>query len=186
MPGSVAEKKSYFEAYFKTKAAKRAAALIQIEDASADGTFDSETQDENCNYSYTEIMPNVESNETVTEQLDENAVDDRVVDYADRSENICDNEKSEADISKVARAEKVTRRENICDNEQREADISKAARADNVTQPQVDANLKVENSSQVHNSNLLDNVEVHEKIAVPREKWMPNPVNYRFLSFFYV
>lgn len=140
MPGSVAVKKSYFEAYFNTNRIE--GALIQKGDVHvpAYGTFDTELHDENYNYRCNEIlMSNVQSNESVTEQL----VEDH---YANRSEDICDNEQDEEDISKLAKAE-------------------------NVNRPQTDANLKVENSLPVYDSN---------QIAVPTGKWMLDPVSFCF------
>jgi hypothetical protein len=51
-PGSVAQKKAYFEAHYKKKAAERAAELIEESNAAAHNVFESETRDEHHDDSF--------------------------------------------------------------------------------------------------------------------------------------
>ncbi|KAI4336633.1 hypothetical protein L6164_015133 [Bauhinia variegata] len=148
-PGSVAEKKAYFEAHYREKAAERSAALIQEANDSANRTSDSEAQDGTCNNSSTEIKSKADSNVAVVEQRDNDAVN-CIVDYADENKY----------------------KSNI---EQNEVDISRVERSEDVPEPRVDMNPSVENSSLVYNSNQFVNVEVNKKIAIHKEDRMPDP-----------
>ncbi|XP_028772256.1 protein WVD2-like 7 [Neltuma alba] len=95
-PGSVAEKKAYFEAHYKKKAAQKAAALVQEADGLANETFDSETQDGNCNSSSVQMNSIENSNMTVIEQNEKCDVS-----YAYTNEDKRDIQQSEVEISKV-------------------------------------------------------------------------------------
>lgn len=151
-PGSVAEKKAYFEARYKKKAAQKAAALVQEAAASVNETFDSETRDGNCSNSSTEINSIEKNNVLSNEQLEKDDVSYQVVDYVDTNRDKCDIEQSEVDNFKVETPE-------------------------DEPQPLVDTNPKMENSVLIDNSNQFDNVE---EIAVASEEEMVDVVCFCF------
>lgn len=95
-PGSVAEKKAYFEAHYKKKAAQKAADSVQEADMLVNETFESETRDGNCHNSSIQMKSKENSNVTAIEQHEKYAIG-----YADTNEDKRHIQQSEGDISKV-------------------------------------------------------------------------------------
>lgn len=161
-PGSVAAKKAYFEAHYKRKAAEKAAALIQEENAQADGTFDSESREEKFTDSFIQAKSETGNVETAYEQINKDNVHYQDVD--------CDGT--------------TTTNQYKCDVGQNDFVISEVEGVEKAPHPCDDTNLNVESCVLVDNSHQLDRVEVHENAAIPvEEERAPDPVNFYFLIF---
>ncbi|OIV97490.1 hypothetical protein TanjilG_11014 [Lupinus angustifolius] len=139
-PGSVAAKKAYFEAHYKRKAQEKAAALTEEANAQANGTSDSETQEENCND--TSVEKKLKADRiVVVEQPNKDTVNYQVVDDTNQCE--CDVGQSVLDIFNVEGA------------------------AENTAQTCVGINLTVENHVLDDNSNKEIVIPVEERIIDP-------------------
>ena len=85
-PGSVAEKKAYFEAHYKKKAAERAAALVEAANVDTTNVVESVTEVKNCNESSVDSnKPKGESH--VDEQLENYVPNTRTVYHASTAES---------------------------------------------------------------------------------------------------
>ncbi|XP_048319140.2 protein WVD2-like 7 isoform X1 [Ziziphus jujuba] len=186
-PGSVAQKKAYFEAHYKKKAAERAAALSETVSAVASNVLGSVTNNRSCNNFLPDSdLANGENH--VDGQLEKDDPNDKVVYPANMSECNSNVERNDLDVDVAEGAEMVAPEgfslenynkveisnqfvneedhdkilanieEKIVNNE---FDVPKNDGAEMIIQE----GINLENSNQVEISNQFVNKEVHNKIA---------------------
>jgi hypothetical protein len=99
-PGSVAQKKAYFEAHYKKKAAERAAELIEESNAAAHNVFESETRDKHHDDSFMDSeLVKAEDHKSIDEPHEDDAPN-TAVDYS-ADVNGCNPNIGELETTKV-------------------------------------------------------------------------------------
>ncbi|XP_062149842.1 protein WVD2-like 7 isoform X2 [Alnus glutinosa] len=99
-PGSVAQKKAYFEAHYKKKAAERAAELIEESNAAAHNVFKSETRDKHHDDSFMDSeLVKAEDHKSIDEPHEDDAPN-TAVDYS-ADVNGCNPNIGELETTKV-------------------------------------------------------------------------------------
>lgn len=148
-PGSVAEKKAYFEAHYKRKAAEKAAALLEVTNANASNVSESVNMYKNCD-SFSNIESvNGESHMVVDKQQENFVTNSEVVvcpaDMSGPNPNV---EGNQLDVSMVDGAEAV-----------------------------VQESVNLANPIQVEISNKFENDKDQDEIVATQEEKIPNKVN---------
>ncbi|KAJ6903828.1 protein WVD2-like 7 [Populus alba x Populus x berolinensis] len=121
-PGSVAQKKAYFEAHYKKRAAMKAAALLEQANA-ASNVPEVEAADEALNSSHVNSELPKETNDVIINEQDEGSVDDANAFYADELKDNLQNAKEEGNEEvreKKVAMENSIQVENVKENENAE------------------------------------------------------------------
>ncbi|OAY34404.1 protein WVD2-like 7 [Manihot esculenta] len=153
-PGSVAQKKAYFEAHYKKRAAMKAAALLEQANAAVTNAPQVEiaansipevgTSEENhCDSPVDSVLAEATSDAVINTQHEKDVLDPPH--SADANAFCPGGEKENLQNEMVERAEEV-----------------------------IEEKAEVENTIQVENSKQLDNSEDHDKIEATPEKKIPN------------
>ncbi|CAK9137368.1 unnamed protein product [Ilex paraguariensis] len=114
-PGSVAEKKAYFEAHYKRKAAKKAAVLLEQDHAAANDSSEPHVMDEFCNNSY--VNPELAQSEScvaIDETKGEEVTNAQLVSSVDAVG--CNVEGNDLETAQVEVAESVPEQLSIAEN----------------------------------------------------------------------
>ncbi|KAB2609867.1 GPI-anchored adhesin-like protein PGA55 [Pyrus ussuriensis x Pyrus communis] len=147
-PGSVAQKKAYFEAHYKKKAAEKAAALLEVTNAGAcNVTASSVTMYGNCESSSMDIESANGGSQMVVDKEQENVAPNSEVEVysADVNSHNQNVEGNQLDIAKVEGAEAV-----------------------------IEEGVNLENSIHVEISNQFENGKDQNEIVATLEEKMPN------------
>ena len=145
-PGSVAQKRAYFEAHYKRKAAERAAALVEEANAAACNVSESETSDKHHNDSFMDSeLVEADSRKAVDEPHVEDAPNAAICYSAEM--NVCNPNVEELETTKVEAAEAV-----------------------------MVEGVDVEDSALVENIDQIEKVEDHHKIVTTQEEKKLNKV----------
>ncbi|KAG5222375.1 protein WVD [Salix suchowensis] len=146
-PGSVAQKKAYFEAHYKKRAAMKAAALLEQANA-ASNVPQVEAPGEAPNSSHVNSEIPKETNDVIINEQDEGSADAGLIQSSDANEFYADEQKDNLQNVKVEGNEVVREK-----------------------------NAEMENSIQVQNVKENENAEDSDiTVAMPEEK-MPNKVS---------
>lgn len=145
-PGSVAQKRAYFEAHYKKKAAERAAALVEEANAAAHNVSESETNDKHHNESFMDSE--------LVEADSHKAIDGPHVEDAPST-------------AKCYSAEM-----NVCNPNVEELETTKLESAEAV----MVEGVEVEDSALVENIDQIEKVEDHHKIVTTQEEKKLNKV----------
>ncbi|KAJ6351509.1 hypothetical protein OIU78_007432 [Salix suchowensis] len=146
-PGSVAQKKAYFEAHYKKRAAMKAAALLEQANA-ASNVPQVEAPSEAPNSSHVNSEIPKETNDVIINEQDEGSADAGLIQSSDANEFYADEQKDNLQNVKVEGNEVVREK-----------------------------NAEMENSIQVQNVKENENAEDSDiTVAMPEEK-MPNKVS---------
>ncbi|XP_021832809.1 protein WVD2-like 7 [Prunus avium] len=145
-PGSVAQKKAYFEAHYKRKAAEKAAALLEVTNASASNVSESVNMYKNCD-SFSNIESANGESHMVVDKQQENFVPNSevVICPADMSAPNPNVEGNQLDVSMVDGAEAV-----------------------------VQESVNLANPVQVEISNKFENDKDQDEIVATQEEKIPN------------
>uniref|UniRef100_A0A6N2MNF5 TPX2 C-terminal domain-containing protein n=1 Tax=Salix viminalis TaxID=40686 RepID=A0A6N2MNF5_SALVM len=147
-PGSVAQKKAYFEAHYKKRAAMKAAALLEQANA-ASNVPQVEAPGEAPNSSHANSEIPKETNDVIINEQDEGIADAGLIQSCDANEFYADEQKDDLQNVKVEGNEVVREK-----------------------------NVEMENSIQVQNVKENENAEDRDiTVAMPEEK-MPNKVSF--------
>ncbi|KAJ6430346.1 hypothetical protein OIU84_021700 [Salix udensis] len=143
-PGSVAQKKAYFEAHYKKRAAMKAAALLEQANAASNvPQVEAPCEAPNSSHVYSEILK--ETNDVIINEQDEGSADAGLIQSSDANEFYADEQKDDLQNVKVEGNEVVREK-----------------------------NVEMENSIQVENVKENENAEDRDiTVAMPEEK-MPN------------
>ena len=147
-PGSVAQKRAYFEAHYKKKAAERAAALVEEANAAAHNVSESETSDKHHNDSFMDSeLVEADSHKAVDEPHPhvEDAPNTAICYSAEM--NVCNPNVEELETKKVEAAEAI-----------------------------MVEGVDVEDSALVENIDQIEKVEYHHKIVTTQEEKKLNKV----------
>ncbi|XP_048428306.1 protein WVD2-like 7 isoform X2 [Pyrus x bretschneideri] len=149
-PGSVAQKKAYFEAHYKKKAAEKAAALLEVTNAGAcNVTASSVTMYGNCESSSMDMESTNGGSQMVVDKERENVAPNSDVEVysADVNSHNQNVEGNQLDIAKVEGAEAV-----------------------------IEESVNLENSIHVEISNQFENGKDQNEIVGTLEEKMPNTI----------
>jgi len=146
-PGSVAQKKAYFEAHYKKRAAMKAAALLEQANA-ASNVPEEEAADEALNSSHVNSELPKETNEVIINEQDEGSVDAGVIQSSDANAFYADELKDNLQNAKEEGNEEVREK-----------------------------NVAMENSIQVENVKENENAEDCDIIVAMPEEKIPNKVS---------
>ncbi|KAF3973167.1 hypothetical protein CMV_003384 [Castanea mollissima] len=145
-PGSVAQKRAYFEAHYKKKAAERAAALVEEANAAAHNVSESETNDKHHNESFMDSeLVEADSHKAIDGPHVEDAPSTAICYSAEM--NVCNPNVEELETTKVESAEAV-----------------------------MVEGVEVEDSALVENIDQIEKVEDHHKIVTTQEEKKLNKV----------
>ncbi|KAG6764671.1 hypothetical protein POTOM_032152 [Populus tomentosa] len=145
-PGSVAQKKAYFEAHYKKRAAMKAAALLEQANA-ASNVPEVEAADEALNSSHVNSELPKETNDVIINEQDEGSVDAGVIQSSDANAFYADELKDNLQNAKEEGNEEVREKK-----------------------------VAMENSIQVENVKENENAEDGDIIVAMPEEKMPNKV----------
>ncbi|KAL9401221.1 hypothetical protein Peur_005070 [Populus x canadensis] len=146
-PGSVAQKKAYFEAHYKKRAAMKAAALLEQANA-ASNVPEVEAADEALNSSHVNSELPKETNDVIINEQDEGSVDAGVIQSSDANAFYADELKDNLQNAKEEGNEEVREK-----------------------------NVAMENSIQVENVKENENAEDSDIIVAMPEEKIPNKVS---------
>uniref|UniRef100_A0A6M2EJY1 TPX2 C-terminal domain-containing protein n=1 Tax=Populus davidiana TaxID=266767 RepID=A0A6M2EJY1_9ROSI len=146
-PGSVAQKKAYFEAHYKKRAAMKAAALLEQAN-SASNVPEVEAADEALNSSHVNSELPKETNDVIINEQDEGSVDAGVIQSSDANAFYADELKDNLQNAKEEGNEEVREKK-----------------------------VAMENSIQVENVKENENAEDGDIIVAMPEEKMPNKVS---------
>ncbi|KAG6766342.1 hypothetical protein POTOM_030419 [Populus tomentosa] len=146
-PGSVAQKKAYFEAHYKKRAAMKAAALLEQANA-ASNVPEVEAADEALNSSHVNSELPKETNDVIINEQDEGSVDAGVIQSSDANAFYADELKDNLQNAKEEGNEEVREKK-----------------------------VAMENSIQVENVKENENAEDGDIIVAMPEEKMPNKVS---------
>ncbi|XP_011029612.1 PREDICTED: uncharacterized protein LOC105129313 [Populus euphratica] len=146
-PGSVAQKKAYFEAHYKKRAAMKAAALLEQANA-ASNVPEVEAADEALNSSHVNSELPKETNDVIINEQDEGSVDAGLIQSSDANAFYADERKDNLQHAKVEGNEEVREK-----------------------------NIVMENSILVENVKENENAEDSGIIVAKSEEKMPNKVS---------
>ncbi|XP_011042331.1 PREDICTED: uncharacterized protein LOC105138040 [Populus euphratica] len=147
-PGSVAQKKAYFEAYYKKRAAMKAAALLEQANAASNDVPEVEAADKAPSSSHVNLEFSKAINEVIINGQDEGIFDAGLVHSSEANAFYADGQMDNSENAKVEGFE-VTGEKNV----------------------EVENSIHVANSKQIENADDCDII-----VAMPEEK-MPNKVN---------
>ena len=148
-PGSVAQKKAYFEAHYKKRAAMKAAALLEQANAASNvPQVEAPCEAPNSSHVYSEIPK--ETNDVIINEQDEGSADAGLIQSSDANEFYADEQKDNLQNVKVEGNDEEVREKNV----------------------------QMENSIQVENVKENENAEDRDiTVAMPGEK-MPDKVSF--------
>jgi hypothetical protein len=147
-PGSVAQKKAYFEAYYKKRAAMKAAALLEQANAASKDVPEVEAADKAPSISHVNLEFSKATNEVIINEQDEGIFDAGLVHSSDANAFYADGRMDNSQNAKVEGDEVVEEK-----------------------------NVEVENSIHVANSKQIENADDCDIIVAMPEEKMPNKVN---------
>ncbi|KAM5568076.1 protein WVD2-like 4 [Rosa sericea] len=165
-PGSVAQKKAYFEAHYKKKAAEKAAALAEVANTCDSKVSESVTMHKSCQSS----SVNMELANGESQMVEENIVPSTEVVYSgDVNDHNPDVEGTQLENAKVDGAEAVIQ-ESVTVEDAIQVEV------ENSIQDEMDTSIQVqmESSTQVEISNQFENDQKEIVNGATQEEKMPN------------
>lgn len=167
-PGSVAQKKAYFEAHYKKKAAEKAAALLEEANMCASQVSESVTVHKNCQSSFMDIdLANGESHMVIDVSQQENFVPSFEVVYSA--------DVNQLEIAKVDGAEETIQESvSVEDAVQVEVENSIQDEIETLIQVEMESSTLDEFSHQIENDK--DQTEIVS--SATQEEKMPNKVHF--------
>lgn len=176
-PGSVAQKKAYFEAHYKKKAAEKAAALLEEANMCASQVSESVTVHKNFQSSFMDIdLANGESHMAIDVNQQENFVPSFEVVYsADVNDHNPDVEGNQLEIAKVDGAQE-TIQESVSVEDAVQVEVK------NSIQDEIETSIQVEMESSTLDefSHQIENDKDQTEIvsSATQEEKMPNKVHF--------